>query len=239
MVVAACGVRPRVDLALASGLPVNRGIVVNDMLATEVPRVYAIGECAEHNGRTYGLVAPVWDQAAVLAEVLSGKQPPSRYHGSKLHARLKVAGVDVASMGLLEPELETDAVLQVVEDRRGAYRKLIVRGGRLVGAMLVGDTRAAAALVQAFDRDDPLPENPLEVLCVGWTPGTTACVSRLVCNCHKITEAAIGDAIAAGATSVQDVSASTLAGTGCGSCKTEIAQLVTRLARKPRLEVHA
>ncbi|MGH7272128.1 MAG: NAD(P)/FAD-dependent oxidoreductase, partial [Polyangiaceae bacterium] len=147
MVIAACGVRPRVDLARASGLPVNRGIVVNDAMATEVPRVYALGECAEHAGRTYGLVAPVWEQAAVLADVLSGAKPPVRYRGSKVYSRLKVAGIEVASMGLLEPELETDAVLQVVEDRRCAYRKLIVRGGRLAGAMLVGDTSAAAGLI--------------------------------------------------------------------------------------------
>ncbi|MBV9950050.1 MAG: NAD(P)/FAD-dependent oxidoreductase, partial [Myxococcales bacterium] len=71
MVVVACGIRPRVDLALASGLPVNRGILVSDSLATEAPGVYAVGECVEHMGRTYGIVSPVWEQASILAEVLS------------------------------------------------------------------------------------------------------------------------------------------------------------------------
>ena len=76
----------------------------------------------------------------MLADVLTGASPHSRYRGSKIYARLKVGGVDVASMGVLEPELETDSVVQVVEERRNAYRKLVVRNGRLIGAMLVGDT---------------------------------------------------------------------------------------------------
>ncbi len=78
LVVLACGVRPRVDTARASGLPVNKGILVNDTLATEVPGVYAFGECAEHRGKTYGIVTPVWEQAAVLADVLTG-QSKDRY----------------------------------------------------------------------------------------------------------------------------------------------------------------
>src|SRR6185436_5541001 len=105
---------------------------------------------------------PVWEQAAVLADVLSGKNPGARYRGSKLYTRLKVAGVDVASMGSVEPELESDDVIQVVEERRNAYRKLVVRGDSLIGATLVGHAGAAASLVQLFDRDDPLPADPLE-----------------------------------------------------------------------------
>ena len=105
MLVLACGVSPRVDVARASGLPINKGIIVNDTLATEVPGVYAIGECAEHAGQTYGIVTPAWEQAGILAEVLTGANPLARYRGSKTYTRLKVAGVDVASMGRIEPEL--------------------------------------------------------------------------------------------------------------------------------------
>ena len=133
MLVLACGVRPRIDVARASGLPINKGIIVNDTLATEAPGVYAVGECAEHAGRIYGLVSPAWEQVAVLADVLTGAGPQARYRGSKVYARLKVAGVDVASMGRVEPELDSDEVIQVVETRRGSYRKLVVRGGTLVG----------------------------------------------------------------------------------------------------------
>jgi nitrite reductase (NADH) large subunit len=234
MVVLACGVRPRVELANDSGLPVNRGILVNDALATEAPGVYALGECAEHRGLTYGLVAPAWEQAAVLADVLTGANPSARYQGSTPYARLKVAGVDVASMGRIEPELETDAVLQVVEERRNVYRKLILRDGRLIGAMLVGDTAAAASLVQSLDRGDPLPDDPLEALCAA--PASAGPRERLVCTCHKVTDARILASLSEGATSVETVGGVTRAGTGCGSCRTEIARLITpRLAASTSL----
>jgi nitrite reductase (NADH) large subunit len=231
MLVLACGVRPRIDVARASGLPINRGIVVNDTLATEVPGIYAIGECAEHAGRTYGIVAPAWEQAAILADVLTGANPQARYRGSKIYTRLKVAGVDVASMGRIEPELDSDEVIQVVETRRGSYRKLVVRGRALVGAMLVGNTGAAASLVQILDRGDPLPEDPLEVLCPRATFGAEARGDRIVCNCNKVSEARLREAIGAGAVTLEALGQATKAGTGCGSCRTELTQL---LAARPQ-----
>ena len=230
MVVLACGVRPRIDIGKASGLPVNKGIVVNDALATEVPGVYAFGECAEHRGRTYGIVTPVWEQAAVLADVLTGTQPQDRYRGSKLYTRLKVAGVDVASMGVQEPELERDEVLQIVEDRRDSYRKLIIRDGQLVGAMLVGNTAATATLVQLFDRGDTLPEDPLELLCQ--VRSSVPSTERVVCNCNKVTEGALIEAIAAGSDSIEAIGECTRAGTGCGSCKSELTQLLRANSKK-------
>ena len=231
LVVLACGVRPRVDLARASGLPVNKGILVNDTLATEVPGVYAFGECCEHRGKTYGIVTPVWEQAAVLAEVLSGSQPQDRYRGSKMYTRLKVAGVDVASMGALQPELERDEVIQIVEERKDCYRKLIVRDGVLVGAMLVGNTAATATLVQLFDRGDPVPDDPLELLCEMRAPMPPG--ERVVCNCNKVTEQTLCDAIGAGADSMAVLCDTTRAGTGCGSCKNELARLIVTHAKKP------
>jgi nitrite reductase (NADH) large subunit len=117
----------------------------------------------------------------------------------------------------------------VVEQRKNAYRKLIVRDGKLMGAILVGNTAAAATLVQSFDRGDPLPEDPLEALCPGMTGGAAATSGeRTVCNCNKVTEDGIKTAIAAGADSVERVCAATRAGTGCGSCKGELARLVSR-----------
>jgi nitrite reductase (NADH) large subunit len=224
IVVLACGVRPRVDVARASALPVKRGVEVNDTLATPVAGVYAFGECAEHQGRTYGIVSPVWEQAAVLADVLSGTNPQARYHGSRVYTRLKVAGVDVASMGELEGTLETDEVVQVVEERKSAYRKVIVRDGKLLGAMFVGNTAAAATLVQVFDRNDPLPADPLAALCQIVAPAQPGV--RMVCNCNRVTERALQDAIASGARSVAALGAATRAGPGCGCCRTELLQLV-------------
>jgi nitrite reductase (NADH) large subunit len=234
MLVLACGVRPRIEVARASGLPINKGIIVNDTLATEVPGIYAIGECAEHAGRTYGIVTPAWEQAAILADVLTGANPQARYRGSKLYTRLKVAGIDVASMGRIDPELDSDEVIQVVETRRGAYRKLVVRGRALVGAMLVGNTAAAAELVQLFDRGDPLPEDPLEALCPGASFGGDARADRMVCNCNKVSEGRLREAISCGAATVEALSLATRAGTGCGSCKTELAQILSRHAPQTR-----
>jgi nitrite reductase (NADH) large subunit len=230
MLVLACGVRARVDVARASGLPLNKGIIVNDALASEVPGVYALGECAEHRGRLYGIVAPAWEQAAVLAAVLTGAGPQARYKGSKLYVRLKVAGVDVATMGTMDPELETDDVLEVVEQRRSAYRKLVLRDGKLVGAMLVGNTAAAASLVQAFDRGDAMPADPLEALCPTMVAAPAAVGERLVCTCNKVTEAGIKEAIASGCVTVEALGSATRAGTGCGSCKNELTRLVARHA---------
>jgi nitrite reductase (NADH) large subunit len=236
IVVLACGVRPRIDVAKASGLPVNRGIIVNDTLATEVPSVYALGECAEHAGRTYGIVAPVWEQAAVLADVLTGRNI-TRYRGSKLYTRLKVAGVEVATMGVSEPEREEDEVLQIVQDRKDRYRKLIVRDQRLVGAILVGDTSAAGSLVQYFDRGDVLPEDPLELLCQS-APATDP-ATRVVCNCNKVTEGTLCEAVMQGADSLEALCAATKAGTGCGSCKGELEQILVRATQKPSLPLVA
>ncbi|WP_438042123.1 FAD-dependent oxidoreductase [Sorangium sp. So ce128] len=236
MVVLACGVRPRVDAARASNLPINKGIVVNDTMATQVPGIYAIGECAEHRGRLYGIVTPIWEQAAVLADVLTGANPQARYRGTKMYTRLKVAGVDVTSMGSTEPELESDDVLQVVETRKSTYRKLILRDGRLLGAQFVGNTAAAATLVQLFDRNDPLPADPLEALCAGGGAGPAAQAERIVCNCHKVSEATLREAIEGGACSLDAACAATKAGTGCGSCRGEVAQLVARHAPSPEYE---
>jgi nitrite reductase (NADH) large subunit len=229
MLVLACGVRPRVDVARASGLPINKGIIVNDALATEVPGVYALGECSEHRGQLYGIVAPAYEQAAVLADVLAGAAAPvgqqARYHGSKLYVRLKVAGVDVATMGTMEDEREGDDVLEIIEQRKSSYRKLVVRDGKLVSAMLVGNTAAAATLVQLYDRGDVMPADPLEAL----VPGGAAPLSaeeRVVCNCNKVTEGTIRQCVAGGCDSVEAVGAACRAGTSCGSCKTEIQRLV-------------
>ncbi|MDY3559273.1 FAD-dependent oxidoreductase [Gemmata sp. JC673] len=225
LVVFACGIVPRVEVAKASGVPVNRAVLVNDLLATQVPGVYAVGECAEHNGQVYGLVQPIWEQCAVLADVLTGTNPRARYRGSKIYARLKVAGVEVASFGVPDAQFPTDEVLQVFEERRGVYRKLVVRDGKLAGAMLVGCVEAAPALVQMFDRDEPLPQNRLDVLATGNAP--TAATEREICNCNHVTEAALVGAIRDGCDTLPALCEATRAGTGCGSCR---GQLVTLLA---------
>jgi nitrite reductase (NADH) large subunit len=141
-------------------------------------------------------------------------------------------GVDVASMGRIEPELEIDEVIQVVETRRDTYRRLIVRGGELVGAILVGNTTATARLIQLFDRGDPLPADPLLALCAESTLGEQT-LDRQVCNCRKVTASRLRMAIEEGATTLESLCEATGAGTGCGSCRGELAELIANRALKP------
>ena len=227
LVIFACGIRPRVEVARESGIPVDRGILVNDCLATSIPGIYALGECAEHRGKVYGIVGPIWEQCEVLADVLTGARPQARYRGSKLYTRLKVAGLEVASMGQTEPEHEHDEVLQIIEESKAVYRKLIVRDDRLVGAMLVGNTDAAGVLVQLYERGDPLPLNRLDVFASPETVGGGPAAVE-VCNCHHVSEETLLVAIRAGCGSVGELSARTRAGTGCGSCRGQLSTLFQR-----------
>ncbi len=157
LVVAACGVRPLTALAQDAGLHVERGIVVDDEMRTDDPAIFAIGECAQHDGQVYGLVAPCWDQAAIVADLITGADARARYRGSRLVTRLKAKSVELAAMG--ETHL-TDADAEIVRfthRRGGTYRKLVIRDDRLVGAILVGDPAAVGTLTQLFDRGGPLP----------------------------------------------------------------------------------
>ena len=136
LVVVAVGVRPAAELANNAGLEVQRGIVVDDMLETSAPGVHAIGECAEHRGTAYGLVEPAYEQADVLARRLGGED--ARYAGSLVAASLKVSGVPVFSAGIVADDAEAEPII-FSDPATGTYRKLTIRDGRLVGAVLVGD----------------------------------------------------------------------------------------------------
>jgi nitrite reductase (NADH) large subunit len=231
LVVFASGVRPRTDLARDADVPTNAGILVDDHLRTHLPGLYAVGECAEYDSRVYGTVQPVYEQCAVLADVLTGADPQARYRGSREYARLKVAGVEVASMGDIEARGADDEVVQVIEQRRGVYRKLVIRDDRLAGAVLVGDTAAAAGLVRRFERGDPLPANRLDLFASPERAAEPA--GGVVCNCHVVTEATLTEAIRGGCRTLQELAARTGAGTGCGSCRGQLAAMLLKTGKQP------
>jgi nitrite reductase (NADH) large subunit len=136
-VVVAIGIRPSADLARDAGLTVNRGIVVDDALETNVAGIHAIGECAEHRGICYGLVEPAHEQARVLADRLAGRE--ARYSGSVLATNLKVSGVNVFSAGdFLGREGSEEIILS--DPEIGLYKKFVIADGRLTGTVLFGDT---------------------------------------------------------------------------------------------------
>jgi nitrite reductase (NADH) large subunit len=232
MVVIAAGIRPNAELAAGCGLTVERAVVVDDQLRTPDPDVYAVGECAQHRDQVYGLVAPLWEQAEVLADHITGVDPSAVYEGSKLATKLKVMGVELAVMGIKEPESDDDdEVLQFSEPKRGIYKTVILRDGRLVGATLLGDVSKVSYLTQAFDKGTPLPEDRLELLFNIGPPAAAVSVGDLpddtqICNCNGVSKGAIASCAAGGALSVAGVMKATRAGTGCGSCKVQVAEIV-------------
>ncbi|MDT5065019.1 MAG: nitrite reductase large subunit [Mycobacterium sp.] len=232
MLVIAAGIRPNVGLAQRAGLTVERAIVTDDhMRSVDDDDVYVVGECAQHRGQVYGLVAPLWEQAKVLADHLTGADPRSAYHGSRTATKLKVAGVDVASMGIKAPELDDDEFVQYSEPRHGVYKTIVIRNGKLVGATLVGDTSKVSFLTQAFDSGLPLPDERVSLMFDIGTPAVAVGVAELsddaqVCNCNGVDKAALVSCVRSGTTSVSGVMAKTKAGKGCGSCKELVGQIV-------------
>jgi nitrite reductase (NADH) large subunit len=232
MLVVSAGIRPNVGLARRAGLTVERAIVVDDqMRSIDDDDIYVVGECAQHRGQVYGLVAPLWEQAAVLADHLTGTDTRTAYHGSRMATKLKVAGVDVAAMGLKAPEHEDDEFVQFSEPKHGIYKTIVVRDGKLVGATLVGDVSKVAFLMQAFDRGLPLPEERISLMFDIGTPPAEVGAAELsndaqVCNCNGVSKATLVACVQGGEKSVAGVMAATRAGKGCGSCKTLVAQIV-------------
>ncbi|MGH8445552.1 MAG: nitrite reductase small subunit NirD [Solimonas sp.] len=142
LVVMAVGIRPNAALAQSCGLRCERGVVVDDTMQTFDPRIYAVGECVQHRGRTYGLVDPLWGQAHVCATQLA-ERGHARYRGSLLATQLKVAGIEVFSAGEFDGGDGTeDLVLH--DAQRGIYKRLVLRDNRVRGAVLYGDARDGA-----------------------------------------------------------------------------------------------
>ncbi|MDQ8043172.1 MAG: nitrite reductase large subunit NirB [Solirubrobacteraceae bacterium] len=224
LVVVAIGIRSRTDLAKAAGLEVGRGIKVDDALRTSAPDVFAVGECAEHRGMVYGIVAPIHDQTQIAADaILAGEGAPDpRYVGSILSAKLKIMGVDLVSIGSAEGSGAT------VEDRDArTYRKLIVENGKLTGAVLMGDTKGYELLLDRVKNGADV-EDALELL----AEASKASAADLpdgaqICNCNGVCKGEIVKAINEhDLGSTAEVVARTRAGAGCGTCKPLVTELL-------------
>jgi len=228
LIVMAVGIRPNVALAKAAGIAVNRGIVVDDYMQTSVPNVYAVGECAEHRGIVYGLVAPLYEQGAVLAKRLAGVETQG-YQGSVTAAKLKVSGVQVFSAGVFNEEPGMDA-LRFQDDVAGIYKKLVFRDGRLIGAVLFGDTSDHAKLFALIRSEENVAGRERELLlgdaAAGGKTRTPEEIAQamapdeIVCGCNGVSKQTILDAIKQnGLTNVQEVKMCTKASGSCGGCR--------------------
>jgi assimilatory nitrate reductase electron transfer subunit len=244
LVVFACGVRPNVHVAAEAGLAVNRAIVVDDQLRSiDDPRIHALGECAEHRGQVYGLVAPAWEQASVLADVLTGARDCAAYTGSQLVTRLKAMGVDLAAIGDSLASEDDAEVIRFSDPVRGTYKKIVVRDGRIAGAILLGDVTTAATVMQAYDRGTVLPADRLYLMFDGFggapaTDPSTLPDDAQICTCNQVSKGAIVECVRRGAATVGDIAAHTRATTGCGTCRGTVEQLLDHLgARDPVMRV--
>lgn len=227
--VVAAGVRPETGLAEDAGLAVDGGIVVDDRLATSDDRVHAIGDCARHPGAVAGVVQPGWEQAAVLADLLTGADQTARYRGTRTATRLKARDVDLATVG--DPALLGPDALRFADPDGGRYAALAFDGERVVAGAVLGLPDAAASMVQFFDAGLAVaPEDRLALLLGRSLPGAreTADPGRLpnaavVCRCNTVTKGALVTAWRAGATSPPALARATRAGTGCGGCGDTVA----------------
>ncbi len=235
--VVACGTRPETGLARAAGLGVERGIVVDDRLRTSDPAIFAIGDCAQHEGMVGGLVAPAWEQARVVADLIAGADPEARYRPTPPVTRLKASGIDLAAMGA-----STDhdgELLTFTDPARGTYAKLLVRDNRVAGAIMLGDNPAVGTVIQLFDRGSPVPADRRALL-LGRAHGTAATPvaespalmpdTATMCQCNTVSKGRLVAAWRNGARSVPEMVAATRATTGCGSCQDAVRGLVDWLS---------
>ncbi|HEU4689125.1 MAG TPA: nitrite reductase large subunit NirB [Vicinamibacterales bacterium] len=221
LVVVAAGIRPNVDLAKKAGLTVKRGIVVNDFMETSNPDIFAVGECVEHRGICYGLVAPLFDQGKVLAATITDRRGPS-YTGTVQASKLKIVGVDVFSAG----EIDDDGAepVRYEDPSLGVYKKVAVREGKLAGVILVGDTSDSHKYMEWLRTGVDLKDRRRHLLFpppaadVGLDVAEMA-DSATVCGCVGVTKGTIIQAIhERGVNTMSQLKEATRAGTGCGSC---------------------
>jgi len=223
LIVVSVGITAEKSLAEAAGLHTGRGIVVDDHMRTSAEGVVAVGECAEHDGTVYGLVAPIYEQARVAAATLLDEHHDG-YHGSLQWAKLKVMGVDLVAIG--RPEGTQEAV--AADADAPLYRKLVVHEGKAAGAVLLGDTRGTEALLEAIRCNDEISD-PLERLAQA-AEATAADLpdAAQVCDCNGVCKGEISAAVTEhGCGSSREVMARTRAGTGCGSCKPMVKEIVS------------
>jgi assimilatory nitrate reductase electron transfer subunit len=243
LVVVAAGVKPETALAEAAGLAVDRGILVDDSLRTNDSGVHAIGDCARHPGTVSGLVQPAWEQAAVLADLITGVNPAARYLGTPALTRLKARDVDLAALGEVHVEVDSaDAEVICLQDpARGRYAKLVLRDGLVAGAIVLGAPDAAAAITQLYDRGVPAPSDRLALL-LGSNTATAAHspaelpAAALVCRCNTVTKGQLVTAWRRGAGGLAGLVTSTRATTGCGSCRDTVCGIADWLSAAEPVE---
>ncbi len=233
LLVMAVGIRPNVQLAKDAGLAVGRGIHVDDQMLTSDPDVFAVGECVEHNGALFGLVAPLYDQAKVAAQTLLGEE--AAFVPKELSTKLKVTGCDLFSAGdFADGEGREDVVFR--DPARGVYRRLIIENNVIIGTVMYGDTADSNWFFGLIkDKTDIAEMRDTVIFGPAFQGGATqdplSAVAALprdaeICGCNGICKGQIEDAIAAGATDLGAIKATTKASASCGTCTGLVEQVL-------------
>lgn len=233
-IIVAAGIRPRISLAQQAKLSFGRGITVDDAMRTSDPAIYAVGECVEHRGTVYGLVAPGFEQASVAAADIAGQK--GSYIGSIAAARLKVLGTTVFSLGPMGDDARsTDGKRYTYRDSKtGLYRKILIRQHRLHGALGIGEWTETVRLQPAIAaKAHVFPWQVLRFTISGklWSESDSNSVqawsdSTTICQCNGVSKGRICDAINSGAVCLEQVASTTGASTVCGSCKPLVMDLL-------------
>jgi nitrite reductase (NADH) large subunit len=240
LVCMAIGIRPAIELAKTTDLDINRGIVVHDDMRTSDPDIFAVGECAEHRGKTYGLVAPLYDMARVCADHLASDDATTGYGGTILFTKLKVTGVDVFSAGALAAG-EESGELTYNDTARQIYKKLIVRDGKIDGVVLYGDVADSSwylDLLRSGEDITPFQDAILFGQSVVAAMGKTQPVSVAdfadsyqICGCNGVCKGTITETITEkGLTTLEEVRLHTKASASCGSCTGLVESLLAATA---------
>jgi nitrite reductase (NADH) large subunit len=241
LVVMAIGIRPNIDLAKQCGLDINRGIVVYDDMRTTDPDIFAVGECAEHRGKTYGLVAPLYEMAKVCADHLAGDGgTTSAYAGSVLFTKLKVTGVDLFSAGDFQGG-EEYSDLTFLDTGRQTYKKLVLRDGRLEGVVLYGEVTDSAWYLELLRKREDITAFKDAALmgqavaaAMGQVKPTSAAdlpADFQVCGCNGVCKGTIVEAIQSkGLATLDAVRRHTKASASCGSCTGMVEQILAATA---------
>lgn len=223
LIVLSVGISPNVAFAKASGIETNRAMIVNDYMETNVPDVYAVGECAEHRGIAYGLVAPLYEQGKVLARVVCGFETEP-YVGSMPYAQLKVSGINVFSAGVVR-DGEANTVLQAYDGLRGTYKRVTAENGRIAGVVLYGDTDEGQTLLGHLKRRskvEALARTPVSGASAGCASDAAAAAmadADTVCGCNGVCKGAIVRSVTEdGSDTLALVRERTKASSSCGGC---------------------
>jgi len=227
LVVMGVGIVPNIELAKKSGLHCERGIVVNDTMQTFDPGIYAVGECAQHRGIAYGLVAPLFEQGKVAANQLAGLGY-AHYKGSVTSTKLKVTGIDLFSAGEFNEE-EGDEVISLQDQSSGTYKKIVIKDDRIKGAVLYGDTMDGTWYFQLMREGTSIADFRKTILFGQHDLGDAGHGDETrvmalsddaeICGCNGVCKGDIVNAISKhGLFTLEDVRTHTKASSSCGSC---------------------